>query len=328
VKTDNRGTRQRNEAESGEAKVVRLSDWLGPEDELVPFGPRAHARTATHEPDERLADPESDAEPPAASGFWDGDTSVHTAVPGPGIFDEPGEPPAERRRHLRPAPAWRPALPRLHPVAWGSRVGEAFADRVDGISWPDRIWPDRISWPWAAGGVGLVALAAVVLVATLAGSSSGHRRVTAQAAIGDQPLTTLSGSLGELGLGARPAAATDLQRIPRVKPAVRMIGAAAARAHAVQARHRRPAVVAPASYSSSSTTGSVDTTTLAPSETTPAPTETEPTQTTSTTAPTTGWGGTSSGGGSASGSSSSPSSQKQSAFGSSGSLGPGSSPNG
>jgi hypothetical protein len=322
VKTDNRGTRQRNEAESSEAKVVRLSDWLAPEDELVPFGPRAHARTATQEPAERLADPESDAEPPAAAGFWDGDTSVHTAVPGPGIFDEPGERGAERRRHRRPAPAWRPALPRLHPVAWGSSAREAFADVLDRISWPDRIWPDQISWPWAAGGLAFVALAAVVLVATLAGSSSGHRHMTAQAAIGDQPLTTLSGSLGELGLGARPATAADLQRIPRVKPAVRMIGAAAARAGAVQAHHPRPAVVAPASYSSSSMTGSVDTTTLAPSETTPAPTETEPTQTTSTTAPTTGGGGSSSGGGSGS------SSQKQSAFGSSGSLGPGSSPNG
>jgi hypothetical protein len=326
VKTDNRGTRQPNEAESSEAKVVRLSDWLAPEDELVPFGPRAHARTATREPAERLADPESDAEPPAASGFWDGDTSVHTAVPGPGIFDEPGEHADERRRHPRPAPAWRPALPPLYPVAWASRVREAFADRVDRISWPDRIWPDRISWPWAGGGVAFVALAAVVLVATLAGSSPGHRHMTAQAAIGDQPPTTLRGSLGELGLSARPTAATDLQRIPRVKPTVRMIGAAAARARAVQARHRRPAVVAPASYSSSSTTGSVDTTTVAPSETTPAPTETEPTQTTSTTAPTSGGGGSSSGGGSGSGSSSS--SQKQSAFGSSGSLGPGSSPNG
>ncbi|MFZ0384800.1 MAG: hypothetical protein WAL22_03975, partial [Solirubrobacteraceae bacterium] len=208
MKTDNRGTRQRNEAESNEATVVRLRDWLAPEDELVPFGPRAHVRTDTREPTEQLADPESDAEPPPASGFWDGDTSLHTAVPGPGIFDEPDDRTAERRRRWRPASPRRPALPPLHPLGWCSRAREAAADLVD-----------RISWPWAAGGLAFITLAIVVPVAVLSASSSGHHRVTAHAAIGDQPVAPRGGSLGELGLGARGAAATDLQRVPRVNSA-------------------------------------------------------------------------------------------------------------
>jgi hypothetical protein len=293
---------------------VRLSDWLAPEEELVPFGPRAHARMATHEPAGRLADPESGAEPLAASGFWDGDTSVHTAVPGPGIFDEPGERTLERRRHRPPLPAWRPALPPLHPFGWGSRGREAVADLVN-----------RISWRWAAGGLAFVALAVVVLVATLAGSSSSHRHMTVRAGIGDQTRAALSRSLGEIGPAPAATAAVYLRRLPRLNPAVRTIGAAVQRVRALTARDRRHAVVSSASDPSSSTTGSVDTqTTLAPTETAPAPSETEPAQTTSTTAPTTGGGGSPSGGGPSSGSSS----QKQPAFGASGSLGPGSSPNG
>ena len=60
----------------------------------------------------------------------------------------------------------------------------------------------------------------------------------------------------------------------------------------------------------------------APAETTSAPSETEPAQSTSNPPVSTGGGGGSSGGGVSSGSS------KQSTFGASGSLGPGSSPNG
>ena len=123
MKTDDRATRQRDEAEGDEAKVVRLSDWLAPDDELVPFGPRAHAHAATRDPAERRADPDSDAEPPAASGFWDGDTSVHTAVPGPGIFDEPGEP----DRRPPPTPASRPGLASGPAAASPVRLGLARA---------------------------------------------------------------------------------------------------------------------------------------------------------------------------------------------------------
>jgi hypothetical protein len=306
VKTDDPATRQRDEVAGDEAKVVRLSDWLAPDDELVPFGPRADAR----EPAEGRADPDSGAEPSAASGFWDGDTSVHTAVPGPGIFDEPGERTADRR-----AQVWRPALPPLHPFGWGSRARDRLADLVD-----------RISWRWAAAGVTVVALALVVLVITLGGSSSDRRDTAAQAGIGDPSRAALNETLDEIGTATRAAAVTDLRPLPSVDAAVRSIGVAGVRARALEARRRRHAVVAPASVPSSSTTESVETPATtpapAPTETTPAPTETEPVQTTSTPTPTTGGGSSSSGGGSSSGS------QNQSAFGATGSLGPGSSPNG
>lgn len=296
--------------ESDEAKVVRLSDWLAPDDELVPFGPRAYAQTATREAPERLPDSESGAEPPAASGFWDGDTSVHTAVPGPGIFDEPSEPTAERRRSL----AWRPPLPLVHPFGWDSRLRERVAE--------------RLSWRWAAGGAAFVALAAVVVVVTLGGSSSGHRTLAAQAGLGGQSRPALSETLGETGTAAAAAALTDLRRLPPVDAVARTVGAAAERAGALHVRRRPHVVVAPVSQPSSSTTGSVDVpTTPAPTATTPAPTETAPAQTTPTPSPTTGGGGSSSGGGSSGGSTNSSSSGSNTpALGAGGSLGPGSSP--
>jgi hypothetical protein len=313
VKTDDRANRQRDEAEGDEAKVVRLSDWLGPDDELVPFGPRALAHAATREPAERTTGPDSGAEPPRASGFWEGDTSVHTAVPGPEIFDEPNERTADRRRYPRPAPVWRPARPRLQLANWGSHLRERVVDLVD-----------LISWQWAAAGMTVVALVVVALVVTL-GGSSGHRERTAQAGIGGQPRVTLSATLTETGAATRAAAVTALRRLPSVDAAVRTIGVATTRARSLQARHRPQVVVAaPASVASSATTGSVETptTTTAPTETTSAPSETEPVQTTSNPTPTTGAGGTAAGGGPSSGS------QRQSAFGAGGSLGPGSSPNG
>jgi hypothetical protein len=298
--------------ESDEAKVVRLSDWLAPDDELVPFGPRAYAQTAAREPAERLPDPGSGAEPPAAAGFWDGDTSVHTAVPGPGIFDEPGERTAEPRRYQRRSLAWRPALPPVHPFGWDSRPRERFADLVD-----------RISWRWAAGGATFVALAVIVIVVALGDSSSGHRTIAAQAGIGNQSLPALSGTLGETGTAAGAASLTDLRRLPPVDAAGRTIGAAAERAGALHARRRPRVVAASVSQPSSSTGGSVDVpTTPAPTDTTPPPTETAPAQTNSTPTPTTGGGGSSSGGNPSSSSSGS----NTPAFGSGGSLGPGSSP--
>jgi hypothetical protein len=294
VKTDDRATRQRNEAEGDEAKVVRLSDWLAPDDELVPFGPRAHANTATRESAERRTDPDSSPEAAAASGFWDGDTSVHTAVPGPGIFDEPADQAANRHRHRRAALVWHPALPPLHPLRWASRAREEFGELAE-----------RIPWRWAAAGVACVALALTVLVVTFSGGSPGRHETAAEASVGDAPRAELRETLDELGTATGAAAATDLRPLPSVDAAVRTIGAATTKqARALQAHHRRRAAVASVSHASSSAMGSVE----APA-TTSAP-------------PTTGGGGSSSGAGSSSGS------QKQPAFGAAGSLGPGSSPNG
>jgi hypothetical protein len=309
VKTDDRVTRQRDEAQGEEAKVVRLSDWLAPDDELVPFGPRADGRMAARESAEGRVDPDSDAESPGASGFWDGDPSVHTAVPGPGLFDEAGGPTSDRRYRLL-APAWRPALPSLHRFGWESRVRGRLGDLAD-----------QFSWRWAAAAVASIALTLVVLVITLGGGSSGHHEAAAQAGIGEPSHPVLSGTLDQIGGAARAVVVSDLRQLPHVDTGVRTLGTAAQDARALQVRHQRHAVVAPASVPSPSTSGSGDTTTPAPAANVPAPSESDPTQTTSSPAPTTGGSGSPSGG-SGSGS------QKQSTFGATGSLGPGSSPNG
>jgi hypothetical protein len=313
VKTDDQATTQRDQVEGGEAKVVRLSDWLAPDDELVPFGPRAHGRTGAGAPAEGRVDPDSDAVPPAASGFWDGDPSVHTAVPGPGIFGEGGGPTPDRR-YRRATPAWRPALPSLHRFGWESRVRERLGELAD-----------QLSWRWGAAAVASLALTLIVLVITVGGGSSGHRETAAQAAIGEPSHPVLSGTLDGIGGATRVVVVSDLRQLPHIDTGVRTLGTAAQDARALHIRHRRHVVAAPASVRSPSTSGSADTatTTPSPAETVPAPSETEPTQTTSSPAPTTGGGGSPSGGsGSGSGS------QKQSTFGATGSLGPGSSPNG
>ena len=82
MRTDDRTTGHEDTADREEAKVVRLSDWLGPIDELVPFGPRADAQHAASHPSAGHTGDELGG----ASGFWDGDTSVHTAVPAPGTL--------------------------------------------------------------------------------------------------------------------------------------------------------------------------------------------------------------------------------------------------
>ena len=72
-------------------KVVRLRDWLGPEEELVPIGPRADR--------DRVPQDSSLAEPETGAGFWEGDASLQTAVPAP-------EGRAERCRSRRVRGTW------------------------------------------------------------------------------------------------------------------------------------------------------------------------------------------------------------------------------
>ncbi len=290
---------------------MRLRDWLAPEDELVPFGPRAYAQDAA----DGRANPDLETEP-AASGFWDGDTSMHTAVPGPGIFDGGAAGTSARPRSRRLAPVSRPALPSLHPLDWASGARARLA------------LVGRISWQWAAATAAFVVLAVIALVIVLGAGSSGHHGTAAQAGIAEPAPAALSGTLGAIGTATRTAAVSNLRRLPHVDTGGRAMGAAVRGARALRVRDRRQALVSPAAVSSASTTASVETPTTtaapAPVETTTAPSETDPAQSTSSPAPTTGSSGGSGGGGS----SSSSSSQSRSNFGASGSLGPGSSPNG
>ena len=310
--TGDRTTRQDDSTDRDEARVVRLSDWLAPDDELVPFGPRAHAQAAVREVGSDVG--AASADQPPGSGFWDGDTSIHTAVPGPGIFGELDEAAIERGRHRPPALAWRPRAPQLQSFGWSPRVREAVADLVP-----------RISWPWAAAGSAFIGLAVVVLVIVLGGGSPGRSAQPAQAGIEDQPQHS---GLAALSASRAPDAHPRVTR--RAKLDARTIGTAARHARMTRVRRQPPVGSGPAhaSGASTSTDAPAETTgtpTPMPTATTPAPTDTEPVQTTPNPAPPTGGGG---GGGSTTGggSSGSSSTKKTPAYGPAGSLGPGSSP--
>jgi hypothetical protein len=292
--------------------VVRLSDWLAQDDELVPFGPRAHAQAALREVTSDVA--ATSADQPPGSGFWDGDTSIHTAVPGPGIFGELDEPATERGRHRLPALAWHPRAPQLRSFDWFTRVRETVADLIA-----------RVSWPWAAAGAAVIVLAVVVLVIALGAGSPARSAQPVQAGFADQPQHTGLATLPALWAQDTPPRLTR-----RAKLAARTVGTAAGHAQLTRAQRQRPVLTGPAHASGTSTsTGTPPETTGAstttPTETTPAPTETEPVQTTPSPAPPTGGGG---GGGSTTGGGSSSSSNTKNtpAYGPTGSLGPGSSP--
>ncbi|HYB82574.1 MAG TPA: hypothetical protein VED43_13200 [Mycobacterium sp.] len=63
-----------------ETNVVRLEDWIGPCDELVPFGRRRRSATADAVPS---VDPRSDA-PPSAADFWgERAAAIHDALEAP-----------------------------------------------------------------------------------------------------------------------------------------------------------------------------------------------------------------------------------------------------
>lgn len=76
------------QTESGEraaeprGKIVRLPrDWLGPRDELVPFGPRS-------------APPEANETPPSPSDFWgEQSAELQSALRGPAVREDPDDGP-------------------------------------------------------------------------------------------------------------------------------------------------------------------------------------------------------------------------------------------
>jgi len=94
----------RDEPDDG-ATILRFpSDWFGPTEELVPFGPRANGPAVAQ--DEVLVDGDVTATPASGAAFWSADSAqIQDAVQGPVV---PAPAPAER--------GWR--LPRIA----GSRV--------------------------------------------------------------------------------------------------------------------------------------------------------------------------------------------------------------
>ena len=69
-------------AAQARGKIVRLPrDWLGPREELVPFGPRS-------------APPEADETPPSPADFWgEQSAELQSAVRGPAVCEDPDDGP-------------------------------------------------------------------------------------------------------------------------------------------------------------------------------------------------------------------------------------------
>jgi hypothetical protein len=72
-----------------DSNVVRFPrDWIGPRDELVPFGPRAY-----EESEARPSPPTADEAPPSAADFWgEGSAAVQDALQGPGVAGDSASP--------------------------------------------------------------------------------------------------------------------------------------------------------------------------------------------------------------------------------------------
>jgi hypothetical protein len=101
-----------------ESNVIRLPrDWLGPREELVPFGTPAEEPAPAVEVESRGAE-----QPPRAAAFWGEESAaVQDALPAPAAEQPSPQAPRSRRRplpRLRPRPRPRPRSgPRLRPNA-------------------------------------------------------------------------------------------------------------------------------------------------------------------------------------------------------------------
>jgi hypothetical protein len=151
-----------------ETNVVRLPrDWLGPREELVPFGPRADATAA-----EVVG---SAGAPPSANDFW-GEQSgeLQRALQGPepvGAQDEGAFPDGG---HLTPA-----GEPGRADSAEPGRETHPYGGFLDHASFTRR-WITRLGWPWTLRGGGpraapaaLAAMVAAVVGILVITSGSG-----------------------------------------------------------------------------------------------------------------------------------------------------------
>ncbi len=159
--TEERGSEHQGRAEQPD-NVVRLPrDWLGPRDELVPFGPRASEPPP--QPVGVPAEDHDDADSPTAEAFWEGTEVLH-----PPMAEERDEPQL-RPENDGPVPS--------RSRARGPRMG-------------------RRPLGWAAGAVA-AALVAAVVVSLGAVSSSEGPVARPGAGVGTGSLLGAAG--GELG---------------------------------------------------------------------------------------------------------------------------------
>jgi hypothetical protein len=288
---DSRKTTQEDEDRRGTENVVRLPrDWLGPREELVPIGSRARAVDASDQ------DP-TEAILPNAASFWGEDS---------GSLQSPMQPPAD---------AWPPAPTerQVPPPRTRRRIS-------------------RPRFEWAAGGAFIsrrrataaiaVLAAGVLLVLALTGRTEGgtHNASDKTASLSkNSPIETGTGA-NRARLKAKTPVVTQIHAQPQSHRSAR------ARHHAGRSRAHKPRIHAttihrrhrphPTPRPTNSTSEPVRTTT--PTYT-PAPASSPTTSPPATTsAPSSPPASTDR--------STRSSSQHQPAFGASGSLGPGSSP--
>ena len=194
----------------GQDNVVQLPrDWLGPREELVPFGPRAWAQDAS-------ADQPAEEEGAfAADDFWgENSESLHTAVRGPVATSAAEAAPGG----LDPAAQGTPA-PVVDAVARRSRPG--FSLRV----------------PVAAAAVVAATVAAVAVLVLIGGAGPGRApAVNAASANSEALIGHLSSTGGTIDADVRRLASLRLitvrrqHRPPAARPLPHTVSARVARA--------------------------------------------------------------------------------------------------
>lgn len=294
---DSRKTIEGDAGEQPTGNVIRLRDWLGPREELVPIGPRAAAEAPDDDPTE--------AQPPTAASFWDEDGgSLQAPMQAPAEAWSGGRERATDRRSAGPsAPSpRRRATPRPR-IRW---------------SLGDRLVPRRRAGA-AIGGLAVCVLLALAVIGQTEGGPRTARETGASLA-GASPIVTPTG-VNRARLTPHASVVTQIKRhhTSRARAHHR-----AARQHHIQVatiRHRvvRTRAAARPTHIASAPTQSTTPTATPP---TPAPVSAPPLTTTtptpSTSSPTSPPAST--------GSPTASTTHHQPAFGPSGSLGPGSSP--
>jgi len=251
---EGRETEVREAGPQSPGNVVRLPrDWLGPREELVPFGPRVVSLDAEPAP----PSDNGEAAPPSAEDFWgERAAAIHDALQAPA---NPAHPDTRSAGLAGTREASQP--PRVGAARGRPRKA------IRGISLPGADW--RIVAALAAG----VAIAAVVVIAFSSGISSP--RAPAQAASRSQAgfAAVLSGGVSN----ALRVARIELSILRGDTAAVARASASRVRGTPHAARTPKPAqkVMSPppsptASSSSSAAAPSSSTRTETPSSSTPA----------------------------------------------------------
>jgi hypothetical protein len=186
LKSEGPQTQAERREKAHETNVVRLPrDWLGPREELVPFGPRADAAGATAQAAGRAAHADaadSSAQPPSAQDFWtEQAVDLHDALQGPGPSVERSSDQASSSSPLRVRRPWPRGL-RFDRRVVGPIALAALAAVVGAIVLTG--WSSGPGAPRHAARAGQSASASAALVANtarrrraLARQSSSARRV-------------------------------------------------------------------------------------------------------------------------------------------------------